>query len=137
MSQPATCAATPRLRKFTQWFSVSRNTINAPAPAIQGSLLRTKLCGLSSLDILGAEPVETIREADGKFVSDEDGMLPGLFFSQAHIGDALYMLCLRKHVERLYTFHFIDSPGTENVQVPRQGGWVARYINDLVWASLA
>ena len=137
MSQPAMRAVIPRLRKLTQRLSVSRNMISAPAPAIQGSLVCTKPCVLSSFDILGAEPVETIREEVGKFVSDEDGMLLGWFFSQTHIGDTLYMLGLREHVERLYSCHFIDSPGAENVQVPRQGGWVAGYINDLVRASLS
>ena len=63
-------------------------------------------------------------------------MLFGCYFFQAHICNAFYMLGLREHVERLYSCHFIDSPGTQNVQVPSQGGWVARYINDLVKASL-
>ena len=136
ISHPAMRAVIPRLRKLTQWLSVSRNTISAPAPAIHGSLACTKPCVLSWFDILGAEPVETIREEVGKFVS-EDGMLLGWFFSQTHIGDTLYMLGLREHVERLYSCHFIDSPDAENVQVPRQGGWVAGYINDLVGASLS
>ena len=104
---------------------------------IHGNLPCTNPRRFASFDILEAEPVETIRRDVGKFVSGDTGILLGCFAEQADISNALYMLGLREHVERLYTRYFIDSTRAQDVQVARERRRMARNIYDLLRLCLA
>ena len=113
----ATRDTNPTFLRFNHWFIVTRKTINTAAPIIQGSRPATKPARFVSVDIFRADGVGIILEDVGKFVSGGTGIFR--LSSQANICNALYMLGLWEHVERLYALYFIDFARAQNVQVTR------------------